>query len=71
MGLTGNSNAQTSVAFLRQLRAAHAGPLSVVWDNGPAHGGDPLRVYLATPVLHLRLVRLPAYSPDFNGDEAI
>jgi transposase len=45
--------------------------LIVIWDNGPAHGGDPLRAYLATPGLHLRLVRLPAYSPDFNADEAI
>jgi hypothetical protein len=26
---------------------------------------------LAMPGLDLRLVRLPAYSPDYNGDEAI
>jgi len=71
MDLDGNSNADTSVAFLRQLRAAHPEPLIVIWDNGPAHGGDPIRAYLSTPGLHLRLVRLPAYSPDFNGDEAI
>jgi len=71
MELDGNSNADTSVAFLRQLRAAYPAPLIVIWDNGPAHGGDPIRSYLATPGLHLRLVRLPAYSPDFNGDEAI
>jgi len=32
---------------------------------------DALRTYLATPDLDLRLVRLPAYSPDFNADEAI
>ena len=30
-----------------------------------------MRDYLATPDLALRLVRLPAYSPDFNPDEAI
>ena len=30
-----------------------------------------VRDYLATPDLRLRLVRLPAYSPDFNPDEAI
>ena len=24
------------------------GPLIVIWDNGPAHGGDVLRTYLAT-----------------------
>ncbi len=71
MELDGNSNADTSVAFLRHLRAAHPESLIVIWDNGPAHGGDPIRDYLSTPGLHLRLVRLPAYSPDFNGDEAI
>ena len=53
------------------MRANHAEPLIVIWDNGPAHGGDALRAYLATPDLRLRLVRLPAYSPDFNPDEAI
>jgi transposase len=71
MELDGNSNAETSARFLRQLRAAHPEPLIVIWDNGPAHGGDALRAYLATPDLHLRLVRLPGYSPDFNADEAI
>lgn len=71
MELTGNSNAQTSTAFLRQLRAHYPGPLIVIWDNAPAHGGDALRAYLTTPDLHLRLVRLPAYSPDYNADEAI
>ena len=71
MELAGNSSAATSAAFLRQLRANHPGPLIVIWDNGPAHGGDALRAYLATPDLRLRLVRLPAYSPDYNADEAI
>jgi transposase len=69
--LTGNSTAQTSVGFLQHLRARHAEPLIVIWDNGPAHRGAGLRAYLATPDLHLRLVPLPAYSPDFNADEAI
>jgi transposase len=67
--LTGNSNAETSVSFLQQLRAHHPTPLVVFWDNAPAHGGAPLRDYLTTPALHLRLVRLPAYSPDFNAAE--
>jgi transposase len=71
MELDGNSTAETSATFLRQLRAAHPGPLIVIWDNGPAHGGEALRAYLATPDLDLRLVRLPGYSPDFNADEAI
>ena len=71
MELQGNSNAETSTAFLRQLREKHAGPLNVIWDNAPAHHGDALRAYLTTPGLHLRLVSLPGYSPDFNADEAI
>jgi transposase len=71
MELAGNSNAATSVQFLQQLRAHHSAPLIVIWDNGPAHGGDELRAYLRTPDLRLRLVRLPAYSPDYNADEAI
>ena len=40
-------------------------------DNGPAHRGEAIRSLLATPNLNLRLVALPAYSPDFNADEAI
>lgn len=71
MELTGTSSSTTSTAFLKQLRANHPEPLVVIWDNGPAHGGDAVRDYLATPDLGLRLIRLPAYSPDFNPDEAI
>jgi len=69
MELVGNSCAETSAAFLRQLRAAHPEPLIVIWDNGPAHGGEAIRAYLSTPNLQLRLIRLPAYSPDYNADE--
>ncbi len=71
MEIAGNSNAETSTTFLQQLRENHPGPLVVIWDNGPAHRGEAIRTYLATPGLHLRLVALPAYSPDFNADEAI
>ena len=62
MEIAGNSNAETSTAFLQQLRENHPGPLVVIWDNGPAHRGEAIRSYLATPDLHLRLVALPAYS---------
>lgn len=63
--------AETSTAFLRQLRTNHPEALIVIWDNGPSHRGDALRSYLATPDLRLRLVNLPGYSPDYNADEAI
>jgi transposase len=71
MELTGNSTAATSAVFLGQLWGNHPGPLVVIWDNGPAHRGEAIREFLATPDLNLQLVALPAYSPDFNGDEAI
>ncbi len=66
-----NTTAATSVSFLQQLLANHPAPLIVIWDNAPAHHGPELREYLSTPDLHLRLVALPGYSPDYNPDEAI
>ena len=76
MELEGNSNSGTSAAFLEQLsleqlREGHTGPLTVIWDNAPAHRGEAVREYLRQPGLELRLVNLPGYSPDFNADEAI
>ena len=57
--LDGASDAETSTAFPRHLRAHHPGPLIVIRDDGPAHGGAALRAYLATPDLRLCLVRKP------------
>ena len=71
MELDGNSNAGTSAALLMQLKERCLGPLNVIWDNTPAHRGEAVREYLRTPGMALRLVNLPGYSPDFNGDEAI
>ena len=62
MDLEGNSNSGTSAAFLRQLRDRHSGPLTVIWDNAPAHRGEAVREYLRTPGLHLGLV-----NPRFHG----
>jgi transposase len=71
MPVLGNTNAETSVVFLKQLREKHPESLITIWDNGPAHHGPEIRAYLTTPDLKLRLVALPGYSPDFNPDEAI
>lgn len=71
MALDGYSSTEASVTFLQQLRANYREPLVVFWDNSPTHGGDALRAYLRTPDLRIHLVRLPAYSPDFNADEVI
>ena len=71
MGQDGNSNSETSVAFLKQLKHRHPGPLKVIWDSAPAHRGEALREYLRTPELDLMLLNLPDCSPDFNADETI
>ena len=69
--ILGNTTAETSVAFLKQLRNQHSEPLIVIWDNGPAHHGEAMRAYLTTSGLKLCLVAWPGFSPDFNPDEAI
>ena len=69
--LAGTSTSATRVAFLAQLRANHAEPFLIIWDNGPAHGGEAMRSDRATPGLNMPLSRLPADSPDFNADEAL
>ena len=71
MELDGNSNSETSAAFLGQLRERHTERLNVIWDNAPAHRREAVREYLRTPELNLRLMNLPVYSPDFNADEAV
>ena len=71
LALEGTSSSATSATFLAHLRAQHPEPLIIIWDNGPAHGGEAMRTYLATPDVNMQICRLPAYSPDFNADEAI
>ena len=71
MELEGNSSGESSVAFLRQLRERHAGPLKVIWDNAPAHRCEAVREYLRTPAQGLRLMNLLGYSPDINADETV
>lgn len=75
MAVDETCTAETTVAFLKhflkQLRAHHTEPLVIIWDNGPAHRGVEIRTWLSTPDLRILLVPLPAYSPDFNADEAI
>ena len=71
MELEGNSNGESSVAFLSRLRERHPAPLKVIWDNAPAHHGAAVREYLRTPDLELGLVNRQGDRPDFNDDKAI
>ena len=60
MAREGTSSSATSAAFLAHLRAQHPEPRIIIWDNGPAHGGEAMRTYLATPDVDLQIRRLPA-----------
>ena len=76
MELEGNSNGESSVAFLARLRERHPGPLNVIWDSAPGPGdavipGDPWPEPEAGEPPFSRGQALPGYSPDFNADEAV
>ena len=55
MELEGNSNGESSVAFLEQLREGHGGRLNVIWDKAPAPL-VPRQLPLPEPVASLRNV---------------
>jgi Winged helix-turn helix/DDE superfamily endonuclease len=63
MTVLGNTHAETSVIFMKQLRDQYPEPLIVNWINGPAHHGEAMRAYLTTPDLMMRLVALPGFFP--------
>jgi transposase len=66
-----NVHAEDVVDFLRELKKAVGGPLTVLWDRGPVHRKSLLvRAYLAD---HPEIVdeQLPAYSPELNPDELV
>ena len=53
--VTSNCNAETSTAFLRQLRDQHTEPLIVIWDNSPAHRGPEIRVITSYSIHYTKL----------------
>ena len=50
MELEGNSNRESSLAFLERLLERHGGRFRVIWDNAPAHWGPVMRSYWRLPV---------------------
>jgi putative transposase len=61
-------NSARAAEFLRYLLRRVPGALTVVWDGGPMHKGDPIREVLAEHP-RLRLERLPPYAPELNPVE--
>ena len=69
--LPDNVHGEEVVAFLRELKRALGGPLTVLWDRGPVHRKSAaVQAYLAE---HPEIVAedLPAYAPELNPDELV
>jgi transposase len=58
-------------AFLDRLMAHAPRSLTVVWDGGNMHKGDPIRDLLRRHRSRLRLERLPPYAPTLNPVEQL
>ena len=58
-------------AFLDDLMAQAPRTVTVVWDGGNMHKGDPIRDLLKRHGRRLRLERLPTYAPTLNPVEQL
>ena len=66
-----NAHGEDVVAYLRQLRAALRGPMTIVWDRSRIHRrSQAVQAYLAR---HPEIVteEFPAYAPELNPDEGV
>ena len=54
--------------FLRLLLRHLRGPIILLWDGGPIHGGAEVQKVLARHP-RLQVERFPAYAPELNPDE--
>jgi transposase len=64
------ANGTHTIAALRRLRAAWPDcPMIVLWDGAPYHRAACVRE--AAAALHIDIVPLPGYSPDFMPVEAL
>jgi transposase len=66
-----NAHGEDIVEYLRALRAALGGPMTVIWDRNQIHGrSKAVQAYLAK---HPEIVTedFPAYAPELNPDEGV
>jgi transposase len=66
-----NVHGEDVVEYLRALRAALGGPMTIIWDRNQIHGrSKAVRAYLAE---HPEIVTedFPAYAPELNPDEGV
>ena len=66
-----NAHGEDVVAFLRRLRQALPGPITVLWDRNPIHGrSKAVRAYLAGRP-EIVAEDFPGYAPELNPDEHV
>lgn len=63
-------NNERATEFLRELLKQIPGPIMVLWDQGGAHKGKPIRELLAQHP-RLELHNFPTYSPALNPVEQL
>jgi transposase len=66
-----NAHGEDIVEYLRQLRAALRGPMTIIWDRSRIHRrSGAVKAYLAK---HPEIVteEFPAYAPELNPDEGV
>jgi transposase len=66
-----NAHGEDVVEYLRQLRAALRGPMTIIWDRSRIHRrSGAVKAYLAN---HPEIVteEFPAYAPELNPDEGV
>lgn len=67
---TSTFNGKQSAQFLEKIRGEFPGRrIDLVWDNGPHHKGE--EVEKAVKKFNIRLVPLPAYSPELSKIEPL
>jgi hypothetical protein len=60
-----------TASFLAQLLTETERPLTVLWDGGTMHRGEPIRELLNGHGSRLHLERLPPYAPMMNPVESL
>jgi transposase len=67
----GYMTSERFVDFMKKLRQDTGKPIIVIADNARYHKGGSAKRYLQPTEEGIRLVNLPAYSPELNPDEQV
>lgn len=66
-----NAHGEDVVEYLRQLRAALRGPMTIIWDRSRIHRrSGAVKAYLAKHP-EIATEEFPAYAPELNPDEGV